>query len=392
MRQNRHRPACDVLFVSGAGYVSGKEIVTLTLAKCLRDEGRTVHVLSSTWNDGDFLRRLRQADLHHSTLPLGFISSTLVWNAMAMTAEQVGRLPELLWRYGRVLRTHRPHRVVHTNWHHALLLLPFLRSHRDILWVHETFAYSPKYKFVLSQLSQRLDCFVAVSGAVKRGLIECGVARSKVFVIHNGVPELCPVQGRVNSRDSELRMGIAGQVGEWKGHDDIVDALSLLLAAGHKVVLKIFGKDSGQYATSLKARIAALGLADNVVWAGFNEDREAIYNSMDICVAPSRSEEPLSTTAIEASSCGIPVVATTCGGFPEIIEDGVTGFLVPPRAPNALARAIERFIEDPQLQRSAGESARIRARTLFSEARFVRDFAGVLFQPRNRLAPAPNLS
>ena len=126
------KPKAPILIVCGAGYVSGKEAMALELGQGLARKGEAVSFITSYWNNGDFVKRLERAGLPNQILPIGFISATLTTECLRMTAEQIWRLPGLLRGYSSVLRLLNPRRVVHTNWHHALLLLSFLRPDRDL--------------------------------------------------------------------------------------------------------------------------------------------------------------------------------------------------------------------------------------------------------------------
>jgi len=95
-------------------------------------------------------------------------------------------------------------------------------------------------------------------------------------------------------------------------------------------------------------------------------------------VLPTRTEEPLSTAAIEASAAGLPVICTNHGGFPEIVEHGVTGLLVEPRRPDLLAQAIAQLAASPARARAMGEAGRQRALKLFALSRFVGEFDRVM--------------
>src|SRR5450755_3052266 len=116
-----------VLIVCGAGIVSGKEIVSLHLARGLRDAGWTSRFLTSEWGDGEFVRRLEHDGFRYQCLRLGFISASLCVEPMLMTLDQLRYWPSLAFGYVRAVKKCGPRAVIHTNWHHALLLLPFLR-------------------------------------------------------------------------------------------------------------------------------------------------------------------------------------------------------------------------------------------------------------------------
>src|SRR2546423_1529478 len=98
----------NVLIVCGAGLISGKEIMTLGLARGLKSKGQPVHVLTSVWSDEAFPLRLEEIGLPFDRLPLGFISLTLTWQCLNWTYGQLVRWPELLRGYKAILKTQKP--------------------------------------------------------------------------------------------------------------------------------------------------------------------------------------------------------------------------------------------------------------------------------------------
>lgn len=152
-----------------------------------------------------------------------------------------------------------------------------------------------------------------------------------------------------------------------KGYDDLLAALALLPAELHWRFVHIGG---GPLADGLKAQAARLGLAQRTEWRGARPQPEvlAAYREADIFVlaakvAPDGDRDGLPNVLVEAQSQRVACVATRLSGIPELIEDGATGLLVPPGAPQAFAAALARLIADPPLRRwlaAAGE-ARVRS-------------------------------
>ena len=320
------------------------------------------------------MSRLEAEGIGFYRIRLGFISLSLRWKPIIWTLDQLRYWPSLAVGYLKAIRAEAPNAIVHTNWHHALLLLPFLDRRRDIYWSHEIVARKRHYGWVFRAIADRVALIVCVSNAVADRHLRNGVPAEKLVVIHNGIT-IRQAETSVNGRDHKrLRIGIVGQIGPWKGHDDLVEAFGLLAARYEALTLIVFGKLGSEYVDRLKARIEELGLQERTTWAGFVDDLEAIYRRMDICVVPSRVEDSLPTTAIEAGHFGLPVVATSRGGLPEIIDDGVTGLLVPSAAPQELAYAIGRLIRDSELRRRMGRDAVDRMRRLFSDEQFVDSF------------------
>lgn len=376
--------ATKCAIVCGAGYVSGKEIMALQLARGLLARGWEADFVISSWNDGDFSARLHAEGIPFRKLPIGFIAASLSWRYLRMTLEQAWRTPGLLLGYSRFLATFRPARVVHTNWHHLLLLLPFLRPSRDFLWAHEIFPSTPQYRRLFQIFESRVYSFVCVSQAVSRSLLAIGVAPERVRVVRNGIADPLGSQatetGERRGSSAFLRVGIVGQVGEWKGHDDLVEAIAILNRKGVPVKLEIFGRGDESYVSALRTRIREHGLNDLVGWRGFVANRSEIYDDLDVCVVPSRFEEPFGLTALEPAFFSLPVIATRRGGLPEIVRDQETGLLVEARSPDQIAAALLQLSADRDFRFSLGRSARKLAVQEFGEARFLDEFTNQLLE------------
>jgi glycosyltransferase involved in cell wall biosynthesis len=207
-------------------------------------------------------------------------------------------------------------------------------------------------------------------------MLSLGVPTRKVVVVRNGIPS---AEGTGDCRGGKcLRLGIVGQIGEWKGHEDLIDALGLLQRDGIRPPLLIFGSGAPEYVTSLGERAVKLGVQQQIEWCGYVADKSRIFGAIDVCIVPSRFEEPLATSAIEAGGFGCPVICSSCGGLPEIVKHNETGFVVEPARPEQIADAIKAFIQNRDLVRTMGAAAQTRAHTEFSMQRFVNEFIQVL--------------
>jgi glycosyltransferase involved in cell wall biosynthesis len=368
----------ETLIICGAGIVSGKEIMALELGEGLTQRGRSVHFITSFWNNGDFPNRLKQLQIPTHILPIGFISATLTKRCLEMTLEQVRRWPSLLWGYSSLVRRLGPQKVVHTNWHHLLLLLPLLRPERDLFWLHEVVPDLLQYRRVFGLLERRLGAFICVSQASACSLRKIGIDEAKIRVIHNGLSDPADSVDPRSPSPVRLRVGIVGQVNVWKGHGDLLEACALLARDHSAPELHIFGNGNDIYKSELVRRSLDLGIQERVKWHDYVSDRRLIYSSFDVCVVPSRSQDPLPTTAIEAGFFGLPSVVTRRGGLPEIIEHEVNGLVVEAERPAELAEALSRLIKEPSLRQRLGANARRRAVEHFGRDRFLNEFMAVL--------------
>ena len=372
-----------IAIVCGAGVVFGKETIALELGEGLRASGLDVAYVTSLWGDGQFRKHLHRLGFPAHFMRLGFISVTLRLDCMWWTFDQLWRWPGLVLDYRRFLREVKPAHIIHTNWHHLLLLLPFLDTKRDVFWLHESVPDKPQYRRVFGWLARRLRCIVPVSHAVAETLRQIGIPEEKIHVIHNGYADLVPT-GESRRSHPGVRVGIAGQMNAHKGHEDLVAAFAQVVGRHPAAELHIFGRGQQEFEDELKRQAERLGIAARVVWRGFVPERITIYQETDILVVPSRGVDALPGVAVEAAFFSLPVVATNRGGLPEIIEDGVTGFLVEAQKPEALAARLDQLLTSPALRASMGAAARRRAETHFSRERFVADITRLL----NDAAPA----
>lgn len=177
--------------------------------------------------------------------------------------------------------------------------------------------------------------------------------------------------------DSKTRLlvGTAGELREHKGQDVFLRAAALIAKRFNDVHFLIAGEDNSpakEYHAHLRRLVAELKLEQRVRFLGWLESMAPFYRSLDIFVSSSR-DELFGMAMVEAMACGTPVVATATHGALEIINDGVTGRLVPIDNVDALASAIVALLEDEQERRRIAELGRIAARDRFSLDRMVDD-------------------
>jgi glycosyltransferase involved in cell wall biosynthesis len=210
---------------------------------------------------------------------------------------------------------------------------------------------------LIHRLKYTLTCdrIIAVSGAAHDMLVKSGIPAEKIEVIHAGVPifeSLPTAEERRKAREhwglspDDFAVGHMGAFTHEKGQDVAVAAVNLSEMPSLRLILAGDGP--------LRASINA---GPRVRLPGYVEDKRTLLLALDLFVMPSRSEA-WGLAALEAMSYGVPVIASAVGGLQEIIEDNVSGWLVPPDDPAALAKAIA---EARALVGSFGVRARERA-------------------------------
>ncbi|MDE1179736.1 glycosyltransferase family 4 protein [Paraburkholderia sp.] len=212
------------------------------------------------------------------------------------------------------------------------------------------------------------DAVVAVSSTTGRELQSLGAESRRLHVIANTAVDAEKAVGKpVMSAKREASVpyiAFAGRLAEAKGIDDLLQAVSLLKQQACRVELRLAG-DGNVLHWEERARI--YGIDDRVVfmgWLGGNE-KIAFYRSARVFCMPSHYES-FGIATLEAMFAGVPVVGTRVGGFLDLVESGVTGYLVRPTAPVALAACLRRLIDDPVLARAVGDAGLARAQANFS--------------------------
>lgn len=184
--------------------------------------------------------------------------------------------------------------------------------------------------------------------------------------------------GRKNRPLEDLNRYIlyAGVLTPLKGVHFLIDAIAEVVSKMPNLTLRIIGKKQNrEYAEALVAQVNEARLSAQVVFLDHvpQSNLAEHMTKAEVFVLPSLSEG-LGRVIFEAMACGTPVIGSRVGGIPELIEDGVTGFLVPPGDKKALAERLEWVLAHPEENRQMGEKARARAREYFSTEAYVRNY------------------
>ncbi len=209
---------------------------------------------------------------------------------------------------------------------------------------------------------------IAVSRDVRDFNVALGIDPGDISVIGNAVD---PAKFSLDVDPADLGFGldrppVVGFVGRfvsYKGIRYLVEAAGPIRESVPAVKFVLVG--DGPLRSRVEARIHLAGLDDSFILTGLKPDPERYHRSFDVVAVPS-IREPFGLCVIEAMAMARPVVASSVGGVRDIIEDGVNGFLVPPRDPAALAKAVIRLLRDAALAREIGEAAHRRARQDYS--------------------------
>ena len=261
--------------------------------------------------------------------------------------------------------------IVHTHSAFSAKLAAFLGGVKSRIYTrHCTFEMPRKLTtfpgkqingFVNNTLATQI---VAVADSAKDNLTETGVSEKKITVIVNGVlplrevtpDEVSALKEKLGIKDGDFVCGIAARLEHYKGHAYLLDTVKEIAKTHPEIKVLIMGR--GTEEDTLKTKAKCLGIEKNVIFTGFVTDLAPYYHVTDLCLNCSYGTEATSMALGEGMSLSIPCVVTSFGGNPYMVEDDVNGYLVPIKDSHAMAEAILRIMEDPELAKKLGEGAR----------------------------------
>lgn len=217
--------------------------------------------------------------------------------------------------------------------------------------VHSSRVRSLADREELRRLTPHMDRLVAVSKAIVAKIAEERGDAAPVELIYNGVDlsrydhqePCCTLREEYGLPPDAKLVGVVARLEPEKGHPTLLAAWPEVVRRCPQAYLLVVGE--GSQRDALEARASELGIADHVVFTGRRDDVPAVTAALDVAVLPSYREAQ-GLVILEAMALGRPVVASNVGGIPEVIDDGVSGLLVPPGDPAALAAAIVRLLTD----------------------------------------------
>lgn len=374
-------PGMNFLFFAGGSAIHGMEIAVHSLMAGLRARGHRSTAIVNGWNNGDYPRRLWQAGLDYYEADLG----RLYLRRPRWTYHTLRAMPAAIRELRAIAATVRPDWLIFSDPQLLLWSAWTLPPAQRALYLHSRPESLP-FHLAGAVARRHVHRVVSVSAFIADCVGRTPLRTVPGAVVHNGI-EMPRTFGplRESFPDSPpggmgpVQVGIVGAVAPQKQHLVLLAAIAQLrqrLPAG-AFRLHVIGRALGRFPRAVEAEVAALGLADLVVRAGFVEDRDSIYRDLDIVVAPALGEG-FGLTVVEAGAYGRPVVAARSGALPEIVQHDRTGLLFEAGSAEGLARALERLVRDEALRRRMGEAARAWVTGRFTVDRMTDGFLAAL--------------
>lgn len=362
--------------------LGGSETQSVEMARQLKQEGYRVTV-GCLRADGPLRAKLNEAGLE--CVEFSVRASLLRPKAFL----QMLRLVDFLRK--------RRFKVVHTNdLYSNLFAVPaawlarvpvVISSRRDLgRW----WWYTPVRRKILRRVQELSTRILVNSEAVRQELlIKDGFRPEKIHVVYNGIDAQKYIQATPErehllpgiSSNHKLIVTVANMHTCAKGHGDLIEAARTIREEHPEARFVLAG--DGEMRRFFEDQVRAAGLQEMFVFLGHRTDIPALLASCDIGVLASRTEG-LPNAVLEYMAAGLPVVATTVGGVPEIIENETNGFLIPPENPAALSGAILRLLKDGQMRKRLGNAGRERILAQFNFTSVMARLKQLYKEPQHR--------
>jgi glycosyltransferase involved in cell wall biosynthesis len=290
------------------------------------------------------------------------------------------------WKFSRLIKRLNPD-VIHAHDPHGVAMASFALSLGGSTASGPALIASRRVDFHLKGNSlsrwkhRQVDCFMAASEAIRQILLHDGVEADRAVTVHEGIDvEHVVAADPVNVHEAFWLPHQAPVVGNvaalvpHKGQRYLIEAAHLVVQEIPDARFVILGE--GELREQLARQVHDHHLEKHVLLPGFRTDVLGCIKGFDLFVMSSVTEG-LGTSLLDAMACSRPIVATTAGGIPEVVEDGVNGLLVPPRDARALADAIIRALRDASLRQRFGTAGLARVKARFTVERMVEQTAAV---------------
>jgi len=372
-------PAPILLVANFADRVGGGEESLLALVKGLDRQRYAPHALVP--GEGEIAQALRDLKIPAQALALPPLRP---WTVVA-TLRALRQLRFLLaaWRI-ELVHAHGSRGALYAGLAARRLRIP-------VIWHARIADRDPMLDPLLLALSARV---IAISHAVKSRFSRSRHAE-KVRVVYNGIdPEYWKPMERAAPLHAGPTILLVGRLSPEKGQATLVRAAPLVIERVPTARFVLLGADSNGEADRLRRLAQQVSVSEAVEIRPWMADPRPAFQEADVVVLPSRSEG-FGRVLVEAACLGKPVVASRVGGIPEVVQDGQTGYLVPPDDPEALSERLLTLLGDRELRLRMGAAGRNRALARFAIERHVEGVTAVYadaLASNHFHAPSPNAS
>jgi glycosyltransferase involved in cell wall biosynthesis len=285
--------------------------------------------------------------------------------------------PVYIYKLLKIIKNFRPD-IVHSHDSHSLTpAIAAATLESSFRLVHTRRVDFPLKKRLFNKYRSRRVKLVAISKAVRRIMAESGIPEEKIALIYSGSPAptvlnetmISAMREKFNP-EGRLIIGTVANFADHKDYPTLLRAFELLHEKHPEALLLLVG--NGPLFEEIFRMSRGLECAESIVFAGFCVNIPEILSVMDIFTMTSKTEG-LCTSIIDAMNAGLPVVATSAGGIPELVEEGETGFLCDVGDAESLADKYGKLLSYDSMREAMGKNGRKRAK-LFSDSHMVKSY------------------
>lgn len=378
-----------ILFLDQSGKPGGAELCLIDVAKPYRDS-----CLVGLFADGPFRHLLEQQHILVEVLA----TQAIQVRKESSFAQGLGSVSSLIPLIAQVVRKACEYDLIYANTQKALVVgvLASIFSRRPLVYhLHDILSLDhfsrTNRRIAVALANARASLVIANSQASKAAFIEAGGRSEITEVVYNGFdPELYQSDEstirqlrRSLGLDEQFIVGHFSRMSLWKGQHILIEALSQCPEDVVAVFVgeALFGEQD--YVQQLHRQVVELGLEERVRFLGFRSDIVPLMTACNLIAHTSTAPEPFGRVIVEAMLCGRLVVAAKAGGAVELVEPGITGFLVPPAEPPLLAEVITTCRNQPEYTAAIAHQARETARQRFHLTNINQQMAQLLCQVVN---------
>jgi glycosyltransferase involved in cell wall biosynthesis len=381
-----------ILFLEQQSWLSGAQRVLESVLDATAEQYEPIVAFP---DEGPFSRKLADRNIQTLTYPLGFYQTGR--KSRAEMLEFAGRTLLSAFKLMAVI-CRQDVGLVYINGPRCMpagVLAARLTGRPALFHLHLTLVRKPEILLV-STLGCFVSTIVSCSRAAAAGIIRANRnLAGKTHILYNPIVNCAGAAGdlaqpqRPAGDSSVVTLGVVGRITKPKGHRILLNALGRLGPQNKaRVRVILVGAPSPDnsadltYAHHLKECVTQFGLQTRVEWAGYQAAVGPFYRGMDVLVQPSLSNsgESMPLAVLEALQHGVPVIASWTGGIPEVIRHGSNGLLVPPGDEVALARTLERFLQDASLRARLRAGAQLSFDDRFSPENFKSRIHGLIWK------------
>ncbi len=360
-----------ILFLDQSGKPGGAELCLIDIAKPYRD-GCLVGLLA----DGSFKDLLEQQQIPAKVLT----TQSIQVRKDSSLIQSLSSISSLVPLIGKVAKIARDYELIYANTQKALVVgaIANLLSRRPLIYhLHDILSadhFSRTNRRVAVTLANRFASLViANSKATQTAFVEAGGRSQITEVVYNGFEPESYLTQKADINQVRPQLGLDGRfvvghfsrLSPWKGQHILLEALAHCPRDVTAIFVgeALFGEQD--YVEQLHKQVAELRLEKRVRFLGFRSDIVPLMAACDLVAHTSTSPEPFGRVIVEAMLCGRPVVAAEAGGAVELVENGKTGWLIPPGDPQKLAEAIASSRNQPEQAAIIARNAQIQASQRF---------------------------